>query len=184
VWCPRGVTGRETSHYAAPRVDERRPGNEKLAVELRKIVGHIQLAVFGDPVAGTSALDFCFYGATDELLGELTVDRGGAACGSKPCWTPFATRYVEGYTYLDPEASVGFAKIQERLYATQAAWVIGRAINRAARGQTGLPPGLAAALEGETQVRIQLVVSDAACFDAVLDDMSLSDATRFKARGR
>jgi len=45
-------------------------------------------------------------------------------------------------------------------------------------------PGLAAALEGETQVRIQLVVSDAACFDAALDDMSLSDATRFKARGR
>lgn len=174
----------ETSHDAWLRIDERRPGREKLAADLRMIVGHIQLAAFGDPVTGASRLDFCLYGAADELLAELPVDRGGAACGSKPCWSPFATRYVEGYTYADPGASAAFTKIQERLYATQAAWIVARARNRSARGQNGLPTGLAATLEGHARVRVQLLVSDGACFDAVLDDVTLADGSRFKARGR
>jgi hypothetical protein len=182
--CPVApASGCEASHDASLRIDERRPGREKLAADLRMIVGNIQLAVFGDPVAGATRLDFCLY-ATDALLAELPVDRGGAACGSKPCWSPFTTRYVEGYTYVDREASVGFTKIQERLYATQAAWVVARGRNRAFRGQNGLPTGLAAALEGQAQVRVQLLVSDGACFDVVLDDVTLADGTRFKARGR
>jgi hypothetical protein len=182
--CPAApASGCETSHDASLRIDERRPGREKLAADLRMIVGNLQLAVFGDPVAGTSRLDFCLYGATDELIAELAVDRGGAACGSKPCWSPFSTRYVEGYTYGDPAASAGFTKIQERLYATQVAWVVARARNRTARGQNGLPTDLAAALEGQAQARVQLLVSDGACFDAVLDDVSIADGVRFKARG-
>jgi hypothetical protein len=49
--CPASpASGCEASHDASLKVDERRPGNEKLSAALRMIVGHIQLAAFGDPL--------------------------------------------------------------------------------------------------------------------------------------
>jgi hypothetical protein len=182
--CPDApASGCETSHQASLRIDERRPGNEKLALALRRIVGHLQLDVFGDPVGGSSRLAFCLYDEADALVAERVVDRAGAACAGEPCWEPFASRHVEGFSYADPDASAGFSKIKERLYATQAVWILASARNRVARGESGLPTGLAAALAGQSQARVQILVSDGACFDAQLADVRRADGVRFEARG-
>ena len=43
-----------------------------------------------------------------------------------------------------------------------------KAANKASKDQTGLPTGVAAALQGATGARVQVLVSAAACFEAQL----------------
>lgn len=169
-----------TAAKASLSIVEKAAGKEKLRAKLQGFDAATSRANFGDPAGGTTRYDVCLYDGKSQVVAELNVSRAGASCGAKPCWKAKGTT---GYGYKDPAAAAdGVQKITAAGGAAGKGKLKVQAGNKAKRGQTALPTGLTATLAGATSARLQVRTSDAACFEAVLDNVVKSDATRFKAK--
>jgi hypothetical protein len=159
-------------------IDERKPGKEKLSLRLSKLAAPVGPAELGDPVSGGARYDLCLYDGADTLLADLALDRAGQLCGRKPCWKAAGG----GFRYADPSASAGGVK---KLVVKGGAAAKGKlsasARNAAAKGQTALPTGLAAALAGQTSARVQAVAGGGACFELHAGAVKRADGARFSA---
>ncbi len=169
-------------HKASLRVTERRPGKEKLHATFSKgpRLGPFD---FGDPTAtaGTSVA-FCVYDDAGALTAALEVDRAGESCGERPCWRSFGGAPT-GFRYGDPAGTA--AGVRSLTFATGAGGHSSFSLfasNRARKGQTGLPGGIAGALSETGSATLQLHTSNAECFAAVVDDVLVQESDRFKAR--
>ncbi len=166
-------------------VQERTAGKEKLKLQLKKGPALVQ-SDFGDPtVAGGTTYSLCLYDDVGALVGELAIARAGDLCGTKPCWKslgrmPPAGR---GYAYKDTAAASSGAR-GVKLTAGDAgkSKVVVTAANNAAKGQTALPTGIAAALAGTTSVEVQLSSTVGPCFSATLGEIQKQETLRFKAK--
>lgn len=143
-------------------IDERKPGKEKLKLALKKVEAPVGAAELGDPVAGGTRYGICLYDGQDALVGELQVARAGDSCGKKPCWKASSSGAL---SYKDAAASSdGVTKLSAKGGDAGKGKLSAEARNRAAKGQTALPTGLAAALMPSPLGSVQLVASDGACF--------------------
>jgi hypothetical protein len=157
---------------------EKKPGKEKLKVGL-KGGGALVQSDFGNPATGTTAYDLCIFDDADALVATFTVDQADHTCGTKDCWK---ARKDTGWQYSDKEAnSHGVKKIQlfggeagKTRIQFQAAFSDSAAISV-------MPTGIAAALEGSASARVQLVSSDAQCFEATVDQVKKATTDLFKA---
>ncbi|HEX2485016.1 MAG TPA: DUF4215 domain-containing protein [Myxococcota bacterium] len=173
------VTGCGDAGKASLSISEKTAGKEKLKASLSKLVDGAAQADFGDPVAGDTRVDVCLYDGAGAFAGELVVERAGELCGpkQKPCWKAVKTT---GFSYADKDAAAsGVTKLGLKGGAP------GKGKLQAQAGNQGgeFPTGLAATLQGETAARIQLVVSDGACFEAHLGEVKKADGVQFKAKG-
>jgi hypothetical protein len=132
-------------------------------------------------VSGTTRYDLCIYNQAGALVAELTVDRAGQTCGTRPCWRALGTT---GYRYTDNTASAdGFKSITAKSGVAGKGSVKLKAANRSSKGQTSLPTGIAAALDtSNAQATMQVVTDDAGCFDAVLTTVRKSTPEEFAAK--
>ncbi|HVH08073.1 MAG TPA: choice-of-anchor Q domain-containing protein, partial [Myxococcota bacterium] len=161
-------------------IDERKPGKEKLKASLKKFAGGVATADFGDPVAGDTAVRICVYDGADALALDLLVDRAGDLCGAKPCWKALKTT---GFAYKDALAAAdGVDKIGAKSGAAGKGSLTVSAKNNGKKGQTALPTGAAALLEGDTSATVQVLTSDAGCFEGSLTAVKSADGTQFKAK--
>lgn len=169
---------------ASLSVKEHEPGKERLVAKLLALEESTSAADFGDPVAGATAHTLCLYDAAATLVTSLLVDRGGATCGprSKPCWR---ARARKGYAYTDP---VGAADGVRRIIATAGragrGSLVVQAGNRTSRGQSALPRGIAAALQGSSSATVVASTTDGRCFLAALDTVKKADGRRFRAKSQ
>jgi hypothetical protein len=165
-------------------VDERREGNEKLALKLAKGPALAQ-ADFGDPtVAGSQAISACIYDFNGKRAGALEVRRAGATCGAKPCWKPLGKPSPDGkgFAYKDPAGGAdGVRSLKLAAGAEGRSSLSVAASNRAKKGEREMSAGIAAALSASPQVTVQ-VHGPGACFEVLLDDVTKQEADRFKAR--
>jgi hypothetical protein len=163
-------------------IDESRLGREKLKVHLDRLTEAVSDSSFGDPVAGTTRYDVCIYDASAALVGELSVDRALDVCGSRSCW-----RRIPGgrFEYRDPDATAhGVRRITAKSGGTGRGKVRVMGRNKPSKGQYFLPTGIAAALQGQSQATVQVVTSDAACFELTTDHVGRADGKVFRASAR
>ena len=80
------------------------------------------------------------------------------------------------------KASDGVKRISVRAGDTGKGKLSVEARNRANRDQTAQPTGVTLALEGTTSATVQVVTSDASCFEAALTTVNKADAVQFKAK--
>ena len=161
---------------ASLAIQEKKPGNEKLKIKLKKPEQPLPDGALGDPLT-TTTTSACLYDGAETLVGELSVDPGGV-CGTKakPCWKAPGSG---GFGYKDKEASSsGVLKFKAKEKGTLQL----TARNNEKKGQSAMPTGIAAALEGATSARMQVVTSDAECFDAMLGTVKKADGIQFKAK--
>ena len=164
---------------ASLSVLESKPGKEKLKLALKKLADSVPLADLGDPVGGTTRYDVCLYGDADQLVAELSVDRAGQSCGGKPCWK--AAGGV-GFKYKDAGASAsGVSKLSLKSGEAGKGALSLQAGNRADRGQSALPTGIAAALQGALAATVQVHSDAPACFAAELGTVKQAGPDRFQA---
>jgi hypothetical protein len=161
-------------------VQEKKAGKEKLTAKLQAFAAATTAADFGDPVAGATAYELCIYTAEGTLAGALSVDRAGANCGAKPCWKAKGT---SGWAYKDALAGAsGVRALAAKAGAAGKGKLQLKAGNNAAKGQTALPTGIAAALQGATSATLQFLTSDALCLEATLGTVKAADGVQFKAK--
>jgi len=109
----------------------------------------------------------------------LDVDRAGDRCGARPCWVATESRFK----YTDREgAADGVRKLA--LKHGRNTDLLLRARNKSNKGQTAMPTGIAAEMSGATSATLQIVSSDAACFQATLGNVKKADGAQFKAKTR
>lgn len=160
---------------------EKKAGKEMLTAKMKGFDTSTEQADFGDPAGGATRYDLCIYGSPG-LIGELSVDRAGEACGKKgkACWRATGTK---GWMYKDPDASAdGVRKIKAKAGAAGKGELRIQAGNKGKKGQSGMPTGMSAALEGAESARVQVVTSDAQCFEAVLGTVKKANGVQFKAK--
>src|SRR5262249_26190708 len=150
---------------------------EKLKVSLARLLADVAQSQFGDPVAGRTTYKLCLYDSTMQLRGEYTVDPGSQLCSGAACWSTLGSI---GYAYSDRSASMnGIAKVP------LSGGVAGRgkvAVLGRDKGST-LPLGVAGALQGQTSAIVQLLSSDASCFDVSLPNVKKATGGVFNAKG-
>ena len=165
---------------ASVKLDERKPGKEKLSASLKKIAGTVAQADFGDPVGSDTRFALCLYDGSDALVLDLRLDRAGDLCGSKPCWKAIK---MQGYGYKDKAAQgEGVTKLVAKGGAAGKGSVSLQGRNNAPKGLTDLPTGAAAALAGETSATLQVLASDGACFTADLTTVQKAAGGQFTAK--
>jgi cysteine-rich repeat protein len=164
---------------ASLSVVESKPGKEKLKLSLKRIDSALPLADLGDPVAGATGYDVCVYDGGSQLVGALSVDRAGENCGSKACWKASGGT---GFKYRDAAATAsGVRTLQLKSGDAGKGAVSLQAGNREAKGQTALPTGIAAALQGTMSATVQVVTDAPSCFGAELGTVKKADGARFRA---
>jgi hypothetical protein len=164
---------------ASLSIQEKKPGSEKWKLKLSKLA--VPQAGFGDPVGGMTRYSTCLYDASGQPLAALEVDRARDTCGpkAKPCWKSAG----ESLRYSDPDAaSSGVRKLKTKPGEEGKGAFQLQAANKESKGQTSLPPGAAGLLNGAGSAHVQVVTSDAACFDAVLGNVKKADGLQFKAK--
>jgi cysteine-rich repeat protein len=167
---------------ASLSISEKTDGREKLKLRLARFGAATDPSAFGDPVSGPTRYDLCVYDAADALAGVLSVDRAGESCGpkQKPC---FKAKGSKGWQYADPDALAdGTRSLSLKGGRPGNGRAIWQAQNRAKKGQDSLPTGLTAALSGAPSATLQLVTSDAECFEAALQEVKRADGFRFEAK--
>jgi len=163
---------------ASLSVVESKPGKEKLKLALKKLADAVPLADLGDPVGGTTRYDVCLYDGANQLVAELSVDRAGQSCGSKPCWKAAG---AAGFKYKDAAASAsGVSKLSLKSGAAGKGALSLQAGNRGG-GQGSLPTGIAAALQGALAATVQVHTGVPACFQAELGTVKEAGPDRFRA---
>jgi hypothetical protein len=159
------------------KIDERKVGNEKLTLGLSKLAAAVGPGQLGDPVGGDTRFDACVYGIGGALVGALSVNRAGAACGAKPCWTAIRA----GFKYADPAGSAdGIEKLVAKGGAAGKGKLAAKGRNDARAGEASLPTGLAAALAAGGGATVQ-VASEGACFDLAATKVKRAQPTLFDA---
>ena len=172
---PAPRSGCVAAGKATLSVNERSPGNERFKGALQNLTGATTQSNFGDPVGGSTRYDVCIYSPANALVGEMTVDRAGQMCGTRPCWKPVGTI---GYRYTDKNAaSDGMKSIVAKSGVVGKGSVKVKGANRSSKGQTSLPTGIAGSLHAGST--LQVVTDDAGCFDAVLTTVRKSTTTEF-----
>jgi len=148
---------------------------------LRKLVAGVGPAVFGDPVSATTRYDVCIHDSTGTLLADLTVDRAGHQCGTRPCWRVAG---AAGYRYTDRTSSAdGVGKIVLKGGDSGKGSVTLKGGNQSSKGQTALPTGIAAALHvPNSQPIVQVVTDDAGCFQAAITTVTQSTDQQFTGK--
>jgi len=106
---------------------------------------------------------------------ELVVDRAGDACRGDPCWSVSSAGALK---YKDRDAAS--SGVKKLVLKAGSGKVKLKAANDAEKGRTSLPIGVAAALEDDAQVRVQVLADDGGCFEAVLPTVK-AEPDRFKA---
>jgi alkylhydroperoxidase family enzyme len=176
---PAPLSGCVGLERGALRIQEKKPGRERLALGLKRFQADVTRATFGDPVAGTTAYRLCIYDAAQNPVADLVVDRAGADCGSKACWKQHG---ATGYRYADRAAGAdGVTKLRLTAGDAGSGKIRLKARNKEAKQQTALPTGVAAALASSSSVTVQLVADDAACFGATLSKVKRATDTTFRA---
>jgi len=161
-------------------VNEKAAGKEKIKVSLAKLQSALTPGDFGDPVAGSTSYAVCIYDDLDQLVTEISVARAGEDCGSKPCFSAVSTK---GYKYTDKlTAADGVLKMILFGGDLDKGKVLTIGKNNAAKSQTSLPIGTAAALQNNTQATVQVLTNNAACFSATLTDVKKADGVSFSAK--
>ena len=163
-------------------IKERRLGYERLVFAARRFDTGLPHDALGDPVGGATAYRLCIYDAADRLAGRLAVDRAGDTCGAgeKACWKALE---LGGYAYRDETASAdGVTRLAVKAGLPGKGGVRLGARNATRKAQTSLPTGIAAALESNDRVTVQLVASGAGCMSVGLDRVQKADASTFKAK--
>jgi len=165
------------------RVNEKWSGKEKVQVVLGKLTSAVSQDQFGDPVMGTTRYHICIYDQADVLVRQMEIDRAGQSCGTPPrlCWKALSD---QGYKYNDKDISAdGIQKIIAKGGGVGRGKVIVSGRNNASKGQTSLPTGIATALLNNTKATVQVVTSDADCFEVTATDVKKADGLMFKALG-
>jgi cysteine-rich repeat protein len=181
VCAPAPLEGCIPAAKASLSISEKKAGNEKLKAKLKSFEGATGQSDLGDPLTGSTRYDLCLYGPEGQLVGELSVDRATQSCGpkQKPC---FKDKGGKGWLYKDPatEAS-GTKKITLGSGPEGKGKALWQAGNKARKNQSTMPTGIASALAGTASATLQLVISDASCFDATLTARK-ADGQLFKAK--
>ena len=167
---------------ASLSVQEKKVGKEKLAAKLQSLESAAVQADFGDPATGATRYDVCVYDAAGALAASLVVDRAGASCGAsaKPCWKD---KGGKGWSYKDPDASAGGVRTLAVAGGPAGKGKLQvQAGNNSAKGQSSLPTGIAALLQGASSATLQVLTSDARCFEAGLSTVQKADSVQFKAK--
>jgi hypothetical protein len=157
-------------------VDEKKPGKEKLKVKLTKLQSTVMQSQFGDPVSGTTEYAICIYDSANQLKGSYIVARAGDTCSGAPCWLAISDK---GYKYGDKSAAAADGIIKMKLSGGDAGKGKIKVLGKNTTGQ--LPLGVAAQLQNQTSAKVQIVTSDAACFEVGLTQVKKADGTVFKA---
>lgn len=159
-------------------VDEKKPGKERLDVTLGKLQAAVTPGEFGDPVAGTTAYALCIYDALNQLAGQYPLVRAGATCNGKPCWKLAANKH---YVYTDKFATAaGIAQAKLSSGATGKGKIKIKGKNTSNQLPTGVTTAL---LQNQSQVTVQVVSSNAACFSLDVTKVKKADGSIFKAAG-
>lgn len=181
--CPSApVAGCVDAAKASLSIKEKKPGSEKWKLKLAGFEVEIAQVDFGSPVDGATRYDVCLYDDADQLAGGLSIARAGDMCGpkQKPCWK---AKKDKGWTYKDPDAaSDGVKKIAASGGPAGKGKLQLQAGNKEKKGQIALPTGVAGALEDSGSALIQVVASDAACFEAALPTVKKAEAEQFKGK--
>lgn len=187
--CPVAVDGACVSGFEKGLllVKQDVAGHEKLVAKLLKGPALAQTDM-GNPLAaaqgGTgTAYALCLYDGAGVLAGALRVDRAGDTCGSTPCWRSIGPAPTDphgpgsGYKYGD--ASLAADGVRKLLYKAGSA---GRSKAIVIGKGSGLPAGIAAALQSTAQATVQLRSSDGLCLAVTLADVVTQDPSVFKAK--
>jgi cysteine-rich repeat protein len=167
---------------ASLSIQEKNAGKERLTAKLQGFASATAQADFGDPVTGSTRYDLCVYGPTGALVASLGVDRAGDACGpqARPCWKD---KRGKGWSYKDAGGSAsGVRKLSASSGPAGKGKLQLQAGNNAAKGQSALPAGVVAALEGASSATLQLLASDGPCYEAALATVQKADGVQFKAK--
>jgi cysteine-rich repeat protein len=167
---------------ASLSIKETTAGKEKLTATFQGFESATVQADFGDPATGSTRYDLCVYGPAAELAASLGVDRAGEACGpqAKPCWKD---KGGKGWSYKDADASAsGVRKLSAASGPAGKGKLQLQAGNSAAKGQNALPMGIATALQGASSATLQVLTSDAPCYEAALSTVQKADGVLFKAK--
>jgi len=163
-------------------IKETRPGRELLKITFKHLLGLRDVNPFGDPVTGTTSYAICIYDDADTLVAQMEVDQAQQDCGTppKPCWRTIP----RGVKYGDKDSTAdGMKRIimkgdgpspDRRRNLLPSSKIIVRGENNAAKGQTSLPTGIAAALQGNRKAMVNVVTSDGDIF--ILDLLSVKTA--------
>jgi len=168
---------------ASLSIVEKKPGNEKWKLSLAGFDSATLLSAYGDPVSADTAYGVCLYDADEKLIADLEVDLSASLCGpkQKSCWKGSS----KGFSYKDADASAsGVKKLTTRTGALGKGKIKVQAGNRAKKGQSALPTEVAFALQGQGRAFVQVVTTDAECFEAELVDVKKADGLQFKARAQ
>ena len=165
-------------------ISEKKAGAESLSVSLSGFPTETVVGDFGNPAEGGTAAVACIYDQGNVLVANLVVDRGGddqCSLSMKPkaCWK---RRGSKGYAYADPVAAAsGIRKLSYTSGKAGKGKIKVSAGNKAAKGQTELPTGVAASLAGEGAALVQVFASDGTCFEGALGTVKTADGVSFKA---
>ena len=165
-------------------IKETKEGYEKVVAKLKNGWALVQTD-FGNPFdeqspsgARGTAYSVCIFDDGDTLVGQLDVDRPGDTCGKRECWSDRGF----GWQYKDRDgASSGVSQLKLLGAPSGKSQIQVKAANNAKKGQLALPTGIAAGLTTATSVTLQVVSSDAQCFEATLDQVKKQDTGFFKA---
>jgi cysteine-rich repeat protein len=163
-------------------INEKRAGKEKVIAKLNK-GPDIALADFGFQapplVMPTTMYSLCIFDDADNLIVELEARRLVVSeCAGKQCWSQRGL----GWLYKDKAAAYdGVQQIKLKGGPAGKTQVQVKAGNNEPKGQVALPTGIAAQLTTTTNAKVQVVSTDAACFEAVVDQVKKQDTYLFKA---
>lgn len=164
-------------------VNELVPGRERFRAVFSKGPALTQTDL-GTPLAlGGSQYTVCIYDDASQLLAQLEVSRAAGACRDKLCWRPKGgdPPSGSGYQYKDPNRSADGLK-QISLKGGPTSKIILAGDNKAAKGRTSLPTGIAAGLSGSASATVQLHGHDLGqCFSLTYDRIKVATGLLFKA---
>ena len=182
VPCPAtfDFSGCDTSfEKASLKIDESKPGKEKLQASLKN-GGALEQSAMGNLAGDSSAFaSLCIYDGGDFLVRTLVV-RGSGTCGDKPCWKSSGGDYPngKGLSYKSKDgAQVGVTQI--KLGGGDAGKSKGQVKADNKNGHLSL--GTVAELADETAISFQIRTSAGMCLSATLADLS-SDSGKFEAK--
>lgn len=169
-----------TFEKASLKIDESKPGKEKLQASLGKGGALTQTAI-GDFVGNTGAFaSLCIYDATNTLVQQFVLDSGGT-CGGVPCWKDSGGDYPDGkgVSYKDKDG-VDEGVTQLKIGGGD----VGKSKAQLKAGNKNgyMTLGTAGLLAGEPLATIQIRTSAGMCLSSTLTDVSTNADGKFAAK--
>ena len=161
---------------------EKEEGKERLKVRLDKLASPVHPRDFGTPVNGPTTYAVCVYDQANALVGLAKVNQPSAQCGTKPCWREISG---QGFRYRDRHGTEdGIQRIVAKAGDAGRGSIQVAGENDAARSRAALPNGWTPALAGNSQATVQVLTSDAGCFEATVPDVLQANRNVFKGKLR